>query len=93
MIALVVVLIGAYVLAYTRFGRTVYAIGGNADSALLMGLPVAATKVAVYAVSGLCATGAGVLYTFYTGAGLATPTDPWTTTLSVPKTAKVEVLF
>ena len=32
--------------ALTRFGRTVYAIGGNEQSALLMGLPVARTKIA-----------------------------------------------
>ncbi|GID92287.1 galactofuranose ABC transporter, permease protein YjfF [Amorphoplanes digitatis] len=64
-IALVVVLIGAYVLAYTRFGRTVYAIGGNADSALLMGLPVGRTRIAVYTVSGFCSSLGGVLLSFY----------------------------
>ena len=62
--ALVITLIGAGVLAYTRFGRTVYAIGGNQQSALLMGLPVARTKIAVYAVSGLCAAAAGIITTF-----------------------------
>ena len=36
-------------------GRYLYAIGGNADSALLMGLPVARTKVLVYVISGFCA--------------------------------------
>ena len=39
---------------YTRFGRNVYAIGGNEQSALLMGLPVARTRIAVYTISGLC---------------------------------------
>ncbi|MFI5840762.1 galactofuranose ABC transporter, permease protein YjfF [Catenuloplanes sp. NPDC051500] len=68
-VSLIVVALAFVVLHYTRFGRNVYAIGGNEQSAMLMGLPVAATKVAVYAISGLCATGAGVLYTFYTGAG------------------------
>ncbi|HEX6968982.1 MAG TPA: sugar ABC transporter permease YjfF [Micromonosporaceae bacterium] len=63
-IALVVALVGALVLGYTRFGRTVYAIGGNQQSALLMGLPVARTKVAVYAVSGLCASIGGIISTF-----------------------------
>ncbi|WP_306215347.1 galactofuranose ABC transporter, permease protein YjfF [Actinoplanes sp. RD1] len=64
-VALVVVLIGAYVLAYTRFGRTVYAIGGNADSALLMGLPVGRTRIGVYAVSGFCSALGGILLSFY----------------------------
>jgi ribose/xylose/arabinose/galactoside ABC-type transport system permease subunit len=62
--ALVIAVIAALVLAYTRFGRTVYAIGGNQQSALLMGLPVARTKITVYAVCGLCAAAAGVITTF-----------------------------
>ena len=64
-IALAVVLIAAYVLAYTRFGRNVYAIGGNADSALLMGLPVGRTRIAVYTLSGFCSALGGVLLSFY----------------------------
>ena len=43
-IALVAVLVGVYVLHYTRLGRNVYAIGGNEQSALLMGLPVAGRR-------------------------------------------------
>lgn len=68
-IALAVVLIAAIVLAWTRFGRNVYAIGGNADSALLMGLPVGRTRIAVYTLSGFCASLGGVLYSFYTSSG------------------------
>ena len=41
----VVVVSAIYVAHYTRFGRTVYAIGGNEQSAVLMGLPVARTKI------------------------------------------------
>ena len=62
MIALVVVAIAVYVLHYTRFGRNVYAIGGNEQSALLMGLPVGRTKVAVYTISGFCSALGGVLF-------------------------------
>ncbi len=51
-IAISVVLITAGVLAYTRFGRTIYAIGGGEQSAKLMGLPVARTKVLIYVISG-----------------------------------------
>ena len=54
---------------YTRFGRNVYAIGGNESSALLMGLPVGATRILTYALSGFCASLAGVVYTFYTFSG------------------------
>jgi galactofuranose transport system permease protein len=68
-IALIVVAIAAIVLAWTRFGRNVYAIGGNADSALLMGLPVGRTRIAVYTLSGFCASLGGVLYSFYTSSG------------------------
>jgi len=64
-ISLLVVLVAAVVLAYTRFGRNVYAVGGNKDAALLMGLPVAATRVAVYTVSGFCSALGGVLLSFY----------------------------
>jgi galactofuranose transport system permease protein len=64
-IALAVVAIAAYVLARTRFGRTVYAIGGNESSAMLMGLRVAYTKVGVYVISGFCAAFAGLLYSLY----------------------------
>lgn len=70
-IALVVVAVGAYVLRFTKFGRTIYAIGGNEQSALLMGLPVARTKIAIYALSGFCSALAGVVFTFYTLSGYA----------------------
>ncbi|BCY12686.1 galactofuranose ABC transporter, permease protein YjfF [Actinoplanes sp. L3-i22] len=69
--ALTVVLIAAAVLAWTRFGRNVYAIGGSADSALLMGLPVARTRIAVYTVSGFCAALGGVLFTINSTSGHA----------------------
>lgn len=70
-LALSAVLIAAGVLAWTRFGRNVYAIGGSADSALLMGLPVARTRIAVYTVSGFCAALGGVLYTINSTSGHA----------------------
>ncbi|MDR3426632.1 MULTISPECIES: galactofuranose ABC transporter, permease protein YjfF [Silvimonas] len=50
---------------YSEFGRVVYAIGGSERSALLMGLPVARTKVLVYTLSGFCAALGGVTFTFY----------------------------
>ena len=69
LIALGVVLLAGYLLHLTRLGRTVYAIGGNEQSALLMGLPVARTKVLVYTISGFCSALGGVLYSLYTLSG------------------------
>jgi len=68
-IALLTVAIAAFVLRYTRFGRTVYAVGGNEQSARLMGLPVVRAKLSVYIISGVCAGLAGVVLTAYSGAG------------------------
>src|SRR4051794_10276102 len=47
MIFLAVVLIAIYIAHFTRFGRNVYALGGNENSAALMGLPVARTKILI----------------------------------------------
>lgn len=69
LIALLAVAVAAFVLHLTRFGRTVYAIGGNEQSARLMGLDVARTKVSVYVISGLCSGVAGLMLTAYSGAG------------------------
>lgn len=60
-VALAVTAVAAYVLHKTRFGRTVYAVGGNRQSAQLMGLSAARARVSVYAISGLCAALAGLL--------------------------------
>ncbi|WP_082466434.1 MULTISPECIES: ABC transporter permease subunit [unclassified Agreia] len=62
-IAAVVVIVAFYVLHKTRFGRTVYAIGGSEQSATLMGLPVVRTKLAIYIISGTLAGLAAVVYT------------------------------
>lgn len=61
-IAILTLVIAAVVLGYTKFGRTVFAIGGSESSASLMGLPVFRTKVTVYTISGFCAALGGVAY-------------------------------
>lgn len=63
------VILGTIILQWTRFGRNVYAIGGNEQSARLMGLPVARTKVMVYAINGFCSAMAGVAYVLYVKSG------------------------
>lgn len=60
-VALIVVAVAVYVLHHTRFGRTVYAVGGNRQSAQLMGLDASRARVSVYAISGFCAALAGLL--------------------------------
>jgi ribose/xylose/arabinose/galactoside ABC-type transport system permease subunit len=64
------VLVVAFYLAYfTRFGRTIYAIGNNEQSARLMGLPVGRTKILVYAFSGFCSALAGIVFSISLLAG------------------------
>ncbi len=64
-IALVVLLVAIWLAHFTAFGRAVYAVGGNEQSAAMMGLNVGRTKVLVYALSGFCAALGGVLFAFY----------------------------
>lgn len=68
-VALVVLALAVYIAHYTRFGRTIYAIGGNEQSALLMGLPVNKTKVLVYTMAGFCSALAGLTLNIYVGSG------------------------
>ncbi|MEV1290504.1 ABC transporter permease [Micromonospora sp. NPDC049679] len=69
-VAAALFLIGTVVLHRMRFGQSVYAIGGSADAARLMGVPVAATRVCVYAISGLLAGLAGALNAARLGSGV-----------------------
>jgi simple sugar transport system permease protein len=56
---------------FTRQGGYVYALGGNRESATLMGVPVARTTIGVYALSGTLAATSGVAYSLYTSSGYA----------------------
>jgi simple sugar transport system permease protein len=71
LIALVVLALAWWVLHLTQLGRTVYAIGGSEQSALLMGLHVARTKVGVYVISGTCAGIAGLQFAMFSRSGYA----------------------
>ena len=51
-IALVTLVAATLVLKFTRFGRNIYALGGNEMSAQLMGLPTKRTKILAYVVCG-----------------------------------------
>lgn len=54
-------LVGAWVLRFSVFGRTIYAVGANEEAARLSGIRVDLNKIKVYAVSGLLAGLAGVV--------------------------------
>lgn len=64
-IALVVLAIFIFIAHSTKFGRTIYAMGGNEQSARLMGLSVDKTKVGVYLLSGISASIAGIVFSLY----------------------------
>jgi ribose transport system permease protein len=66
----VLVVIGMVVLARTRFGRAVYAVGGSEDAAGLMGVAVRRTKIWVYVLSGLLAGLAGAVNAAKLGSGV-----------------------
>jgi ribose transport system permease protein len=65
---IVLALITGFVLRWTRFGRYVFAIGGNEHAATLTGVPVRGIKVAVYMISALSAGIAGIVMTGWLGA-------------------------
>lgn len=68
-IMLVVVIVGIFLASRTRFGNNVYAVGGNATSAQLMGVPVRKTTILIYMLSTFMATIAGIVFSIYTSAG------------------------
>jgi ribose/xylose/arabinose/galactoside ABC-type transport system permease subunit len=59
---IVVVAIASVVLTRTRFGRYVFALGGNEEAARLAGIATARVKTLVYVISGMCAAVVGFLY-------------------------------
>ena len=68
----VVILVASLVVNRSRFGRQVYAVGGNERAARSAGINVARIKLAVYVISGLCVAIAAVINTARVGAAQAT---------------------
>lgn len=66
-VALVITLLGSLVLRRTVFGRTVLAIGQNANAAHLAGLSVERTRLVIYLASAMLATLAGTLFAGFAG--------------------------
>ncbi|HDJ8286643.1 TPA: sugar ABC transporter permease YjfF [Escherichia coli] len=71
LLMLAVVVIGIFLAHRTRFGNQVYAIGGNATSANLMGISTCSTTIRIYMLSTGLATLAGIVFSIYTQAGYA----------------------
>jgi ribose transport system permease protein len=71
-ILIIVTILAAFVLGRTIFGRYVYAVGSNAESSRLSGVPVNFVLLGVYCISGLLAGFAGVLTASRLGAGIPT---------------------
>jgi simple sugar transport system permease protein len=68
-IAILVLIITFIMLRYTKFGRSLYAVGGSAQSAAMMGLNVKLIKMKAYMLSSfLCSIG-GICYCLNTMAG------------------------
>ncbi|WMC94251.1 ABC transporter permease subunit [Kineothrix sp. MB12-C1] len=67
--ALIVLVVIFLMLKYTKFGRSIYAVGGNEQSALLMGLNVRRTKLKVYILDGFLAAFGGFLFALNTCSG------------------------
>ncbi len=54
--------VATFLLNVTRFGRYVYAVGGNERAARLSGVPVSRVKIAVFAMTGLASAAAGIVH-------------------------------
>ena len=76
-IALVAFAIGGVILTRTSYGQSIFAIGGNEDSARLMGVPVDRTKIIAYTTSGVLAGLAGALLAARLSAGQPTVGTAW----------------
>ncbi|WP_105616077.1 ABC transporter permease [Vallitalea okinawensis] len=71
-ITIIIFIIAAYILNEMSFGRYVYAIGGNEDSARLSGISVNRIKSMVYVISGIAAAFSGIIVTSRIGSAGAT---------------------
>lgn len=66
---LLAVLAGVLIAHRTRFGASVFALGGGEQTARLMGVDVGRTTVLIYAFSGFMAGLSGIVFAIYTGSG------------------------
>ena len=71
-VALIIVVLIFLMLKYTKFGRSIYAVGGNSQSATLMGLDVRKTKMKTYVLSSFLTSIGGICYCLNTMCGTTT---------------------
>ena len=69
LVAIAVVIAIFIILRWTKLGRNLYAVGGNKQSALMLGINVKRTKFYAHVISGLLAGIAGYVFLLDTGAG------------------------
>ena len=74
-VAIILVVALWAVLKWTRVGRNFYAVGGNSESALMLGINVQRTRFLAYVFCGVLAGIAGFVYLLHTGAGNASNAD------------------
>ena len=67
LVILVVLVIYSFLLGRTRFGRYIYAIGGNAEAARRAGISLVRIRVLAFTLAGLTAGIMGIIYTSYLG--------------------------
>ena len=71
-VAILIVVIMFVMLRWTKLGRSFYAVGGNRQSALMLGINVKKTRFLAHLLSGLLAGIAGYVYFLHVGSGAAT---------------------
>ena len=69
LIAIAIVIAIFFILRWTKIGRNLYAVGGNRQSALMLGINVKRTKFYAHVISGLLAGIAGYVFLMYNGSG------------------------
>ena len=67
LVVLVVVVAWSFLLGRTRFGRYIYAIGGNAEAARRAGINLSRIRVLAFVLAGLTAGIMGIIYASYLG--------------------------
>ncbi|MGL5260469.1 MAG: ABC transporter permease [Lachnospiraceae bacterium] len=66
---LIVAIIAGIILAKTKLGNYIYAVGGNEEAAKLSGVNVDRIKIKAYAITGMCAAMAGMIQLASLGTG------------------------
>jgi ribose transport system permease protein len=71
------VILASVIAKYTKFGRALYAVGGNEEAAAMMGLNINRVKILAYTISGGLAAFAGIILTSRLGAGQPVAGQGW----------------